>query len=389
MVTTTTTTDPLNPHICAAHVVDGADNGDNDDSENDESALIPDSISYTLPGHLEATVSIPYVHLPQKSQPDFKIRVNLLGPDTIAVKAFQASLYERIIFRVAKTVNMKKRGQGRQTSMSIVGIRERPVSTQRMDDDWRPVSGSHSRQIEKVCQFTTPSTIRGLDELYSSRNCNASTYGRISKSALRRLKEDDGNTSVSPSEIEYGGVDIEVQHFLRFSLFLTGLATSTTGKPVERQLGDIPVVVRGVPGVARCDVTGLPSYLDSFSTSTPSLDEERTYEAATRASLSDGEYISGSTGSTTELETDSSGRDRDSVLSFASLIGLRPSDEDLENDDAFMAIMGLRGYRTLPLYEDSIGRPSLDATSSPINGLHIQPSVSPRADHARDMQNIQ
>ncbi|KAF9362830.1 hypothetical protein BGX34_005406 [Mortierella sp. NVP85] len=385
--------DPLDSCICAAHLVDEHDSNENNDSSdnsdsndgnssNDESGLDSDSISHTWPDHLDATVSIPHVHLPPKSQPNLKVRVKLLGAVDVAIKAFQASLYERVVFRVAKTINMEKTGRGKQTSMSIVGIRERPVSTQRMDEGWQQTSGS-SVQIEKVCQFATPNTVREPNELYSSRNCNASTFGRISKSARQRLKEDEKDPSVSPSEIEYGAIDIEVQHFLRFSLLLTGPTLSSTDKTVERQLGDIPVVVRGVPGELKCDATGLPSYLDSFSTSIPSLDEERTYEAVTRASLGSHERAGGFSG----IEGEPNNYNRDSILSLASLIGLRPSEEDLENDDAFMAIMGLRESRTPPRYEDSIGRPSLD-TIGTNSDLPIQSPMSPRTDRAGDSQNI-
>ncbi|KAI8362044.1 hypothetical protein B0O80DRAFT_434943 [Mortierella sp. GBAus27b] len=370
---------PSSHHICAAHTVsEEAGSLDSDDSDNDEGAMVPDSIHHIWPDHLETTVLVPYVQLPPKSHPDFKVQVKLLGSSNVSVKAFQASLNERVIFRVAKTINMEKRGLGKQTTMSIVGIRERAVSTQRMQEGWQLASGS--TQIDKVCQFTTPNTVRESNELYSSRICNTSTYGRISKSALRNLKEDEEETSVSPSEIEYGDIDIEIQHFLRFTLLLSGPSSTASDKqPIERHLGDIPVVIRGVPGEVKCDSTGLPSYLDSFSTSTPSQDEERTYEAATRASLSV-EHMSGSDG-------ESIGGRRDSMLSLGSLLGLRPSGEDLENDDAFMAIMGLRGSRTPPRYEDSIGRPSLDTISTigTINDIPPQSSVLPATDHANDM----
>lgn len=385
--------DPLDSRICAAHLVDehgsneNNDSGDNSDSNDgnssdEESGLDSDSISHTWPDHLDATVSIPHVHLPPKSQPNLKVRVKLLGAVDVTIKAFQASLYERVVFRVARTINMEKTGRGKQTSMSVVGIRERPISTQRMDEGWQQASGS-SVQVEKVCRFVTPNTVREPNELYSSRNCNASTYGRISKSARQRLKEDEKDPSVSPSEIEYGAIDIEVQHFLRFSLLFSGRTLSSTDKTVERQLGDIPVVVRGVPGELKCDATGLPSYLDSFSTSIPSLDEERTYEAVTRASLSSHERAGGFSG----IEGEPNNYNRASILSLASLIGLRPSEEDLENDDAFMAIMGLRESRTPPRYEDSIGRPSLD-TIGTNSDLSIQSPMLPRTDRTGDSQNI-
>ncbi|KAF8938399.1 hypothetical protein EDD21DRAFT_363227 [Dissophora ornata] len=327
------------------------------------SGLIPDSISHNWPNHLEATISIPYVHLPPKSKPNLCVRIKLLRSDSLCVKSFHVALWERVIFRVAKTVNSERVMHEKQTRMTVVGIRERVINTQYMDKDWPTASTSASSLpdvIEKVFQFATPSSVRGPNELYSSRNCNASTYDRISKPERQSLQEDSNDPSMDPSDIEFGDIDIEIQHFLRCGLIISGAAPSKASSgTVERQLGDIPVVIRGVPGADECDVTGLPTYMGSFATSLLSLEETQTYEAATRASMSAGDIDDNLA--------------PDYAEEVASTAGSSSVNGDFMNDDTSMAIMGLRGSRTPPTYEDSLGRPSIDVS---ISELQLSPPVA-------------
>ncbi|KAI7817513.1 hypothetical protein BC939DRAFT_465594, partial [Gamsiella multidivaricata] len=340
----------------------------NDSTDQDEDAIIPDSISHTWPGHLEATVSVPYVHLPPKSMPDLKVAIKLLRTEDIAIKIFQVELYERAIFRLTKSTGATTSNQGTQSRAAVVGIRDRVVSTQRMDKGWPTASSRNPGLIEQSFQFKTPSAVRGPNELYSSRNCNASTYYGISKQERQRLKEDGDK-----SKVRAGTIDIEIQHFLRFSVFLTGLTPGpgATGGAVERQLGDIPVVVGGVPRAAQCDDTDLPSYMESFSTSLVSLEQAQTYEVETGVcftidSEGDGDPA---TGYGVRLEGDSW---RNSRLSSLSSAGSASLHGDFENDDAFMPSIGLRRSRTPPRYEDSTDQSSLDES---INDLESNSSI--------------
>ncbi|KAG0356799.1 hypothetical protein BGZ54_000600, partial [Gamsiella multidivaricata] len=323
----------------------------------DENDLMPVTVHHSWPGQLEATVNIPFTNLPPQSKPDLRLRVRVLR-ENMAIKSFQAALWERVIFRV------QKESAGPRDKKHIVGIRERIVSAQRCDAGWvnEVITSQVPHTFEKVVLFSIPKATRSHDDLYSSRSCNASTYTSVTKLKRRHLKED---TEIKDSE--FGEVFIEVQHFIRYSLFVTG-SVDTKGKtilaPVERTLGDVPVIVRGLPSGPECDRTGLPSYLYSFSTSRVSYEEAHDYELeATGMAL-------GSEGG-------------EPAYDGPSTPG--PIYGDYENDDAFMAIMGYRGSRTPPSYEDSIGRPSLDSSISELQNLRLS-STHPGFDIAANEQ---
>ncbi|KAI1296099.1 hypothetical protein EDD11_007537 [Mortierella claussenii] len=367
------------------------------DNEYDEGTMIPDSISYCWPEYLEASVCTPFVHLPLKSTAELHVRIKLLKGN-IAIRNFQVALWERAVFRVAQTLVIKT-GLRKKTRMTVVGVRERVVSTQRMEHGWPTTASSSAagtRVVAQVAKFNTPSPLRGPNELYSSRNCNASTYSRVSKLERHNLREDllgndddyghggdDSGASKVPASIELGDIEIEIQHFLRCSLHLTGVPSGLVPRnnkasgTHERVLGDIPVFIRGVPGGSECDETGLPTYMGSFATLLPSLEDEHSYETQTRASMSSsggGDSIltensspPGTHGSIANVQA------RGSMLSLVSMARSASPHNDYENDDAFMAIVGLRGSRTPPCYEESEGRLSLDASAS---ALHLASPVS-------------
>ncbi|KAG0206414.1 hypothetical protein BGX28_002130 [Mortierella sp. GBA30] len=374
--------------------------------------MIPDSISHTWPHVLEATISTPFVHLPPKSRVDIDLKLTLLRSGininnnnnnnnqnfNTTVKNFQVELWERAIYRVARTVKKEDNGIQDTTKLIIVGIRDRVVSTQAMSKGWpAPVSSlsssststsAASTTIERTIQFTTPNTVRDPDELYSSRNCNASTYSRISKQERDQFNNSGECTDeigVGLSNVEYGAIDIEIQHFLRFKVNINTSSGQETvsntgsslanGLEMERHLGDIPVVVKGISiGVPECDGTGLPSYMGSFSTSVLSLAETQQYEAnfdSTGTALSP-YSASSSVYALTEQERVSSeqhrsgtislgGSARNSMLSLASISPSVP--DDYENDDVFMTVMGFRSSKTPPPYTDSIDGRSLSESN--------------------------
>ncbi|KAF8950734.1 hypothetical protein CPC16_003710 [Podila verticillata] len=301
--------------------------------------LNPAAVSHTWPGQLEAHVSIPYVELPPESRPDLHLRVRILR-ENLAVKSFQAALWERVIFRVQKA------GAPIKSKKHIIGVRERIVSAQRCDAGWvnDTITSQVPHTFEKVVLFSIPGSLRKHNELYTSRSCNPSTFDTVSKLKKRHLKEDE-----EIKDSEFGEIHIEVQHFIRYSIFATGWVDSrgkTIQTSLERVLGETPVIVRGLPTGPECDLTGLPSYLYSFSTSRVSYEEARDYEIEATGAISplgegnlEGEGSSG------------------------------PIYGDYENDDAFMAIMGFRGSRTPPSYEESLGRPSLEASISELQNV--------------------
>lgn len=301
--------------------------------------LNPAAVSHTWPGQMEAHVSIPYVELPPESRPDLHLRVRVLR-ENLAIKSFQAALWERVIFRVQKA------GAPIKSKKHIIGVRERIVSAQRCDAGWvnDTITSQVPHTFEKVVLFSIPGALRKHNELYTSRSCNPSTYDTVSKLKNCHLKE---NEEIKDSE--FGEIHIEVQHFIRYSIFATGWVDGrgkTVHTSLERVLGETPVIVRGVPTGPECDLTGLPSYLYSFSTSRVSYEEARDYEIEATGAIS--------------------------PLGEGSLEGEGSSGPiygDYENDDAFMAIMGFRGSRTPPSYEETLGRPSLDASISELQNM--------------------
>ncbi|KAF8959006.1 hypothetical protein BGZ46_001850 [Entomortierella lignicola] len=335
----------------------------------EENILVSDSISTTWPGHLEASITVPFIHLPLNSKLDLRLRVELTGDCYKFIKYFQVALWERVIFRVSKTYKPQQEGQRKHTVMAVVGIRERNISTQRMSTCW-PKEPGH-RLLEKVIRFTTPNPIHGSSESYSPRQCHPSTYNRVSKLERQNLEEDIDSPALDRSVIKLGAIDIEIQHFLRCTLAITG----SKSKTAERDIGDIPVVIRGIPGSPECDCTGLPTYIGSFATSLASSKERESYEETTRSRMS-------SIGSADDFTRDlvaslrSAGangdRTRDSVFSLASIMESEVLPADYENDDAFLAVMGLRGMMTPPTYEDCVSRASLDAACSELQLNSVQ-----------------
>lgn len=301
--------------------------------------LNPAAVSHTWPGQMEAHVSIPYVELPPESRPDLHLRVRVLGAN-LAIKSFQAALWERVIFRVQKA------GAPIKSKKHIIGVRERVVSAQRCDAGWvnDTITSQVPHTFEKVVLFSIPGSLRKHNELYTSRSCNPSTFDTVSKLKTHHLKEDE-----EIKDSEFGEIHIEVQHFIRYSIFATGWVDSrgkTVQTSLERVLGETPVIVRGLPTGPECDLTGLPSYLYSFSTSRVSYEEARDYEIEATGAIS--------------------------PLGEGSLEGEGSSGPiygDYENDDAFMAIMGFRGSRTPPSYEETLGRPSLEAAISELQNM--------------------
>ncbi|KAF9354505.1 hypothetical protein BGX34_010974 [Mortierella sp. NVP85] len=308
----------------------------------DENDMMPAGITHTWPGQIEARVSIPYTQLPPQSKPDLHLRVRVLRHN-LAIKSFQATLWERAIFRVRKAdtpVTSKKH---------IIGVRERVISAQRCDAGWvnETVTSQVPHTFEKVVLFTIPSALRSNTDLYTSRSCNPSSYTDVSKLKRRHFKED-----MDIKDSEFGDIHIEIQHFIRYSLIVTGAVDNkgkTVATPMERVLGEVPVIVRALPFGPECDRTGLPTYLHSFSTSRVSYEEAHDYEleaTGMAAAVDAGEII----------------YDEQGVPG--------PIYGDYE-DDAFMAIMGYRGNRTPPSYEESVGRPSLDVSISELQNLQL------------------
>ncbi|KAK3839440.1 MAG: hypothetical protein JOS17DRAFT_187618 [Linnemannia elongata] len=327
--------------------VDGVTETDHPETvDANEHEIVPATVKHTWAGQVEATVAIPFTRLPPQAKPDLHLRVRVLR-EGLKVKSMQAALWERAIFRVQKA------GSPPGSKKYIMGVRERAVSAQRCDSGWQneSITGQVPHTFEKVVLFSIPTAARSYKELYSSRSCNPSTYSnlanRMKNERFYHYNPQRGQHSKKEMEIddsEFGEISVEIQHFIRYSLFVTG-SVDQTGKtittPVERVLGSVPVIIFGVPSGPQCDLTGLPTYLYSFSTSRVSFEEAQDYEleAAAAAGAGGSEF----------------GEDFD-----ASRVG--PLYGAYEDDDAFMSMMGLRGSRTPPSYEDTIGRPSLDAS---------------------------
>ncbi|KAF9426860.1 hypothetical protein BGZ76_002566, partial [Entomortierella beljakovae] len=277
--------------------------------------VTPATVNHTWPGQIETSVSIPFTIMPPQAKPDLRIRVRVLR-ENLSVKSFQAALYERAIFRVQKAGSSLSTGK-----KHIIGVRERIVSAQRCDAGWvnDVITSQVPHTFEKVVLFSVPNATRSNTEPYSTRICNSSTYHGASRLKKRHLQED-----LEIKDSEFGEIFIEIQHFIRYSVFVTG-SVDTKGKtisaPVERMVGDVPVIIHGLPTGAECDRTGLPSYLYSFSTSRVSYEEARDYEIE----------ATGLGPTTEEIEG-----------LFAGYDGTGPLYGDYENDDAFMSIMGYR-----------------------------------------------
>ncbi|KAF9958082.1 hypothetical protein BGZ70_009309 [Mortierella alpina] len=349
------------------------------DTDN-ENAMVPGLVSHSWPGVLESTLSTPFVHLPPKSNIDIHFKASLLRsncstsrsshpPSITLIKSLQVDLYERAIYRVMKTTKSESGIQGQTDHQQVfVGSRDRIVSAQGTSKGWPTATSSSStapRSIDRTIQFKTPSTIRGPNELYSSRNCNPSTYSRISPNQVNNSdRSNSGGAWDESPQVEYGAIDIEIQHFLRFTI-LAHTDAADPSRTVERHLGDMPVVIKGVPSnMPDCDGTGLPSYLGSFSTSLLSLAETQHYETSLdNVDASFGAPSSSSlalSGQRLSFAMNSSARQ--SMLSVVSQSSTVP--DDYENDDVFMTVMGFQRARTPPTYEESLGRSSFSASVS-------------------------
>lgn len=347
--------------------VDGVTETDHPETvDANEHEIVPATVKHTWAGQVEATIAIPFTRLPPKAKPDLHLRVRVLR-EGLNVKSMQAALWERAIFRVQKA------SAAPGDKKYIMGVRERAISAQRCDSGWQneSITGQVPHTFEKVVLFSIPTAARSYKELYSSRSCNPSTYSnlanRMKNERFYHYNPQRGQHSKREMEIddsEFGEISIEIQHFIRYSLFVTG-SVDQTGKivstPVERVLGSVPVIVFGVPSGPQCDLTGLPTYLYSFSTSRVSFEEAQDYEieAAAAAGAGGGEF----------------GEDFD-----GSRVG--PLYGAYEDDDAFMSMMGLRGSRTPPSYEDSIDRPSLDASILEMQEHRLLGSSSRSADNS-------
>ncbi|KAF9187801.1 hypothetical protein BGZ51_001039 [Haplosporangium sp. Z 767] len=304
-------------------------------NEND---MLSATVTHTWPGQLETKVAIPFTMLPPMSKADLHLRVRVLRAN-LTIKSFQAALWERAIFRVQKA------GAPAKSKKHIIGVRERVVSAQRCDAGWvnESITSIVPHTFEKVVLFSIPNAIRNHNEFYTARSTNPSTFTSASKLKKRHLKEDK-----EIKDSEFGEIHVEIQHFIRYSIFVNGSVDSkgkTVPGSVERNVGDVPVIVHGLPAGPECDMTGLPSYLYSFSTSRVSYEEAQDYELEAAGALS------GTDGETRYEGTPG------------------PIYGDYENDDAFMAIMGYRGSRTPPSYEDSVGRPSVDMSISELQNV--------------------
>ncbi|KAG0320768.1 hypothetical protein BGZ99_004310 [Dissophora globulifera] len=296
------------------------------------------TVKHSWPGQLETAVTIPFTQMPPQAKPDLHLRVRVLR-ENLTIKSFQAALWERVVFRVQKA------GKPLNSKKYTIGVRERVVSAQRCDAGW--INDAITTQVphtfEKVVLFSIPTALRSHNELCTSRSCNASTFtslARLNRVNKKMLKEDSGI-----KDADFGEVHIEVQHFIRYSIFVVG-SMDAKGKvstsPVERAVGDVPIIVHRFPTGPECDRTGLPSYLYSFSTTRVSYEDAHDYELEATAGSVD---LAG-----------------EGIYDGAGPLG--PIYGDYENDDAFMALLGYRGIRTPPSYEDSVGRPSLEASLS-------------------------
>lgn len=348
----------------------------NDENEEPvvEQDITPYSISKVWPGQLEAKATIAYTRLPAKSIPDIKVQVQSLGEKLLKINSFQAALWERAIYRVQRTAQIVTRTQDPSTvpvsSMAVIGIRDRAISTQSCSKPWlieTPAGPSRHAIMKKTGYFATPSSIRGPKELFSVRNSNPSTFRQISRCECCEPAHEDASIQDS----EFGDIAIEIQHFLRCSVMVQGAAASGScsssptspsvplTRPVEWHIGNIPVVLCGVPSSPEVDATGLPTYMSSFSSSVPSLEETRTYES-TRVSF----------GSENFRDTTFNGREgcevRDSRIggrggraSLRTSWGSMVYDDYDNADDVYTTVMGGHidsGVFALPDYEESVDR---------------------------------
>ncbi|KAG0091231.1 hypothetical protein BGZ93_006786 [Podila epicladia] len=344
----------------------------NDPGQDEVGDITPYSVSKVWPDQLDAKATIAYTQLPTKSNPDIKVQVQSLGEKPLNIHSFQAVLWERAIYRVQKTSHVAPQTENATSSeppMVTIGVRNRIICTQSSKKPWLPdTSRTHGRHtaLANTYPFVTPNPVRGSKELYSVRNCNPSTFGGTCRRGCCGSVQED----VSIQDSEFGDISIEIQHFLTCFIVVQGVAPNSSGSSsgpipsnrlMEWAIGDIPVVLRGVPNGAEVDATGLPTYMGSFSTSVLSLADTLAYESG-RVSRNSGHLLSGgdSEGGGDVGEDGSWRGARRS--SWASQVH---SDLD-DDDDAYSAVIGGSiadsGLYVLPGYEESIGRRSAEVS---------------------------
>ncbi|KAG0265131.1 hypothetical protein DFQ27_000806 [Actinomortierella ambigua] len=310
-----------------------------------EAAMAYETINHVWPGQLEAIVTLPYVQLPPKARPDLQLRIKVLR-SLLEIENFQAALWERAVYRT-KTIA----GQ-----MKVIAVKERPITIQRCEAGWRRDSTSTDpvpRIFEKIVLFTIPRATRSHKDNWTSRSLNPSSSLRIpTREEVARLKTESENAKDSEWATD-SPVEIEIQHFIRFSVHVLG-SIDAKGKvskeSVERVFGDINVVVRGFESEAETDSTGLPTYLGSFATSRLSTEEAH------------------------EFTFDMNGHQV--LVSPSASPSQRNSDELTEEDrrlhlpledDAMLALFGMsnrHGSQTPPSYEETMSQLNQSLTNA-------------------------
>ncbi|GJJ68061.1 hypothetical protein EMPS_00407 [Entomortierella parvispora] len=285
----------------------------NQELENNANDLVPVTIHDLWPCHCECSVSIPFTQfLKESDPPELRVRISILSPETIQLKSFQVALWERAIYRVQK----RKEEEIFEAAVLagivdpfasrkryVVGIRERAVHAQRADAyAWVPVeqnpqhSSSESNSAGGVpvatyykrFAFTVPDPSCPNEKLRKQGgglwgNTNSSTYTHVSK--LKRVQRYEEDKEIKDEE--FGKIHIEIQHFVRYTLRfmeqVMGLDRKTKKmaphlEEKERVIGQVPVILHGVPTGPESDRTGLPSYLTSRTSKEVSAETERSYE---------------------------------------------------------------------------------------------------------------
>lgn len=142
------------------------------------------------------------------------------------------------------------------SSMAIIKIRDRAISTQRCNKLWltEPSTGpSRHALMKKIGYFANQSPICRSKELYSIRNINQSAFRQICGCESCEPAREDA----SILDCAFGGIEIEIQQFSRCSFMMQGAASSGScslsarGAPstllVEWHIGSIPIVLYGIP----------------------------------------------------------------------------------------------------------------------------------------------
>ena len=280
--------------------------------QNNANDLVPVTVHDIWPGHLESTVSIPFTQfLKESGPPVLHVQLSILSPETIKVKGFQVTLWERAIYRVQR----RKEEQIFEAAVlagivdpfasrkrHVIGIRERAVHAQRADANaWEPVErdlrcdggGSSAGGVpmikyDKRFAFTVPDPSCTNDRMKKQGggrwgNTNSSTYTHVSK--LKRVQRYEEDKEIKDEE--FGRVHVEIQHFVRYTLFFAERFKSldrrmkkmaSPKEDKERIVGQVPVILHGVPTGPESDRSGLPSYLTSLTSNEVSAENERSYE---------------------------------------------------------------------------------------------------------------